>query len=1000
MKEISRSLFRAIHEGKWLSIEYLNKAEHVTKYWIGIQRLSPSTKTLTVEGLHLGNLSSCELNIRVEGIRSCRLLEGTYYPINADLVADIAACPEKYSGLFQNIPNLKVLSYLADCHRLDCTPYCCEYTLIQKLDEDRLAVGDYSLKEDQFREIVRYFQYQCQKEKQPVHSKQLAINVLSVSTARGLYVLAYRKLFLNAATRALTVDEEITLCKEFTIHGERQSIHQFLDAADLELLEDLPHNLELIKDVICSSNSRLNGINDLPYVLAIGRDVVLDLDAEYDAILKSYQENTATIPLQAFFGDLTHLPQRRKVYPITLIDRKINLDQLLAIHNAMKYPAAYVQGPPGTGKTNTILNTILTAFFNERSVLFTSYNNHPIDEVLKKLQGLQYHGKPIPFPVIRLGNNKKTAQGLAMAKQLYEATKNIQIYAATLEKNKSDKIQRMQKLSELLARYDRVLDLRERRATINRLLESRTHLTFHTELFGRQLPQINKELNQIGSISTEDALALLEDEPHEFLKYLFYTGAKYIKRLDEPKNEDLRNILYIEEEEEQVQVFNQFLQQEENLKKFLRIFPIVLTTCLSAYRLGKPKPHFDMVIMDEASQCNTAVALVPILRGQQLMLVGDPQQLNPVILLDESNNHLLRKKYGVSKEYDYIQNSIYKTYLACDSVSDEILLRAHYRCHKKIITFNNEKYYNGKLKILSESSGETPLMLVDVPDEGGEQKNTAPLEAEEVVRQAMELRRSQKEVGIITPFVNQKNLINSLLREYEAEDITCGTVHAFQGDEKDVILFSPAITADTYGKTYDWLKTNKELLNVATSRAKEQLIMACDVQSIQRLHGAEAEDDLYELMEYVRTNGTSYVSRKAAVTRALGVKPYSTETEAAFLETLNHALDNLFDGPQKYVIHKEVPISHVFGENFSDNGLFYTGRFDFVVYEKLSSRRELPVLAIELDGKEHFDSEVVRARDAKKNAICQNHGFQLIRIENTYARRYHYIKEILISYFT
>ena len=100
-----------------------------------------------------------------------------------------------------------------------------------------------------------------------------------------------------------------------------------------------------------------------------------------------------------------------------------------------------------------------------------------------------------------------------------------------------------------------------------------------------------------------------------------------------------------------------------------------------------------MTIMDEASQCNVAVSLVPVIRGEKLMLVGDPQQLKPVILLDELTNRKLRRKYHVADEYDYRENSIYKTYLACDAVSDEILLRNHYRCNKKIIDFNNKKYY-------------------------------------------------------------------------------------------------------------------------------------------------------------------------------------------------------------------------------------------------------------------------------------------------------------------
>ena len=143
--------------------------------------------------------------------------------------------------------------------------------------------------------------------------------------------------------------------------------------------------------------------------------------------------------------------------------------------------------------------------------------------------------------------------------------------------------------------------------------------------------------------------------------------------------------LYTIDEETQIESFTKYLGKTENIKKLQRIFPIIITTCISAHKLGEPEPTFDMVIMDEASQCNTAVSLVPIIRGENLMLVGDPQQLNPVILLDENVNKKLREKYNVANEYDYCKNSIYKTFLACDAVSDEVLLHNHYRCNEKII---------------------------------------------------------------------------------------------------------------------------------------------------------------------------------------------------------------------------------------------------------------------------------------------------------------------------
>ena len=59
----------------------------------------------------------------------------------------------------------------------------------------------------------------------------------------------------------------------------------------------------------------------------------------------------------------------------------------------------------------------------------------------------------------------------------------------------------------------------------------------------------------------------------------------------------------------------------------------------------------------------------------------------------------------------------------------------------------------------------------------------------------------------------------------------------------------------------------------------------------------------------------------------------------------------------------------------------------------------MPIFAIELDGKEHYNDELVKKRDRKKNEICKKYGFDLIRVDNSYARRYNYMKEILIDYF-
>lgn len=1009
MNQICRDIFKAIHEGKWMKIEYRNKADQITKYWIGIRDLDCRKGTLKVDGLHLGQYTIGEYDrIYINSILSTEVIEGTYCPINEKLVEDIAMHPERYKNIFSSSANLKILNYLEICNRLDTTPYITDYELIQYIDADRVDCEKYQLTDQQFREVVANFQYKLSRDKQNcgnLRIKKLALNVLSVHTSKGLYVLAYRNLNLDVKYREFRPDKEITVCTQFTIEGQQESVRKFLDADEYELLNDFEANLEKIKDAITEKGQDKAIVDDIPYVIGLGMDVVLNLHEEYKSILDMFEKDNVIFPIKAFFGELLERPRRNKTYPIALINQNINLDQLLAINNAMKYPLAYIQGPPGTGKTNTIMNTIITAFFNSSTVLFASYNNVPIDNVFEKLSSMQYHGKMIPFPVLRLGNIDKVKEAIQYINRLRKQVETIKIFESTLDKRKDDRIDRAKRLSSKLKEYEEILDLKERKETLSHLMKYQERtlntmnlLSFQSDLQGYQMKKIEGRIASIGEISDQDAMQLLDRNEEEFFQYLFYTSAKYIKMLEETKYQDLRRILDSEEEpDKKAQAFNRYLQDSDNVKKLQRVFPVMITTCISAHKLGNPEPLFDMTIIDEASQCNVAISLVPIIRGSKLMLVGDPQQLNPVILLDDISNQKLRRKYHIADEYDYVKNSIYKTYLACDAVSDEVLLRNHYRCNKKIIGFNNKKYYNSKLQIKTKSEEPEPLVYIDVKNDRTDIKNTSPAEVYEVLEYA--LHNKDKSIAVITPFVNQKNLIEQKIKENKLDNLVCGTVHAFQGDEKDVVLFSTALSERTGAGTYQWLKNNKELINVATSRAKDKLIMLASSKDLKRLHNGQEDDDLYELAQYIRTNGKSQITEKHASSRALGIQPFSTATENAFLENLTHALENIWLSQSKYVIHKEVAISQVFRDDITHDDLFYMGRFDFVVYEK-QGKSELPILAIELDGKEHFEDEVVKERDRKKNAICKAHNVQIIRVENSYARRYNHIKGILLDYFS
>ena len=191
---ICRDIFRAVHEGKWLSIEYNNQNGEQTRYWIAIKDINVQRRTLRVEGLHLELMTVMELTIYLDSITEARIIEGSYCQTNEKLIEDLKLHPYKYQSIFTNVVNLKILNYLEECNKADVVPYQCEYALIRKLDGDRFQNGEYALTEEQFREIVRDFQRGSSSPGGRLRMKDICMNVLSIHTPKGLYVLAYRKI--------------------------------------------------------------------------------------------------------------------------------------------------------------------------------------------------------------------------------------------------------------------------------------------------------------------------------------------------------------------------------------------------------------------------------------------------------------------------------------------------------------------------------------------------------------------------------------------------------------------------------------------------------------------------------------------------------------------------------------------------------------------------------------------------------------------------------------
>ena len=182
-----------------------------------------------------------------------------------------------------------------------------------------------------------------------------------------------------------------------------------------------------------------------------------------------------------------------------------------------------------------------------------------------------------------------------------------------------------------------------------------------------------------------------------------------------------------------------------------------------------------------------------------------------------------------------------------------LVLHEHYRCLDEIIAYCNELCYKGRLKPMrgdrtsARDRGEhdlPPLGYLHVDgrcetSSGGSRRNLT--EAETIaawlaergaaLQEAYQGRALGDVVGIVTPFRAQARAIEEALRYAKIEagagkTITVGTVHAFQGGQKPVMLFSPTYSKHDDGRFID---KRTSMLNVAVSRAKDSFLVFGDM---------------------------------------------------------------------------------------------------------------------------------------------------------------------------
>ncbi len=1011
MGKIAQSMSKAIKEAKWLSIEYQNREGEKTSYWCAIKDINIEQKAFVVTMFNITKIDNENKGIipdaflRFDSIKKADIIDHTSYEQPIELIQKIEKNISILTWLNYDLYNEKTLDYIKECIKYDSIPYQKETALVSAIDEEALKKaknkGFYELSLLQIAELVQKLEKLSKKDKhRQFMTTELALNLLSIKTKQGLFVAAYKKLLFNPEIRSLVMSAETYYNYEFSSDENNSFKHNLRNYLDIEtesfteLFDKNPHKA---KEMLVGPLKRFNeALDDRPYIMDLVRNYNAHIEKEFSSIAQSKIGNTLSTPLKAFFGNMdTTMLSRKRKFDIVLLDNMMNIDQLRVIHNALKQPITYVQGPPGTGKTQSILNLLISAFFNEQTVLVSSNNNKPIDDIYAKLKSLESRNRPLPLPILRLGNNEKIKESIMIIKEYMKRYNKHESDDLKLSRHKINNTSSMQDINHIIDNYERRIELQEEIDALKSMLTS-ISLEFRSNIvINADLSEKEKEYQAIPILADTEIHQHVVQADDSFFTWLFFTSIKYIKRLKEPKYKEFVDILNHENEDEQVKLFNTYLIDNDNFTQLQRVFPIIMTTNQSAYRLGAPTQNFDLVVIDEAGQCAIGASLFPIIRGKKLLLVGDQNQLRPVITLSPETNKKLMRKYGVSKSYNYVDSSIIRLMQSVDSISKFILLRYHYRCHKDIIDFSNRKYYNKKL-IIPEKAGFDKQALFFLPVNQGKisrsnEKNTAIAEVEMIIQDIKS--RNGGSIGIITPFRNQAELLRERIKQENLSNVDVGTVHTFQGDEKDTIYMSSAITSKSSPKTFDWVKNNQELINVATTRAKKEFIMVGDFNEIKKR--SRKTNDYFELAEYVRKNGKMVDLKEVQgdnYVNSSNYRQYNTKKEKELLETINHILSF----GNKYVIGKQVKIADILNR-FTAPELFDYGVkavFDFVIYEKLKND-DIPRLVIELDGDEHLYDVSTIKRDKLKEKICKDNNINLIRIPNNYTRRYVFISDIL-----
>ena len=406
------------------------------------------------------------------------------------------------------------------------------------------------------------------------------------------------------------------------------------------------------------------------------------------------------------------------------------------------------------------------------------------------------------------------------------------------------------------------------------------------------------------------------------------------------------------------------------------IKPIFMMSPLSVAKFLPPESvHFDWVVFDEASQIKPIDAFGAIIRGRQVVVVGDDRQLPPTSFFDR----LVAADENDQENVTGDMESILDLFRA--QQAPRRMLRWHYRSrHESLITVSNSEFYENKLQLFPSPDAareDVGLIFHHLPDtvydrgRSGRNQQEARIVAEKVMDHARS--RSNDTLGVATFSSSQMEAVQNELEILRRTDLSCEesffnrhpeepffikNLENVQGDERDFIFISIGYGRDAERRLMmNFGPLNQDggerRLNVLITRARRR----CEVFT-----NLTAED-----IDLSRTNAHGVKALKRYLQYAergtLDMQlPTGSEPDSPFEEAVAVAL-----------IERGFEVDYQIGSSgyFIDLGV------------KDPQRQGRYLLGIECDGATYHSARSARDRDRLRQQQLENLGWSIHRIWST-----------------